>query len=265
MSLSLCQIKPYLKTFSASVLTCNVTKSCNEIKSKARSNASNRSTELTYDVTLDDTILYPEGGGQPCDYGSFNENINVKHVYKAHDGQIIHQTDAPLIVGQQVTVTIDWARRYDHMQQHSSQHLISATFINMFDCHTVSWWLSTSPAECYIEFDRPEITNEQLDAAEQRCNDLIRAALPIYMHTFPTVDHALHDEEFTSRLPKHKVLDDHLIGTVRVIEIDGVDMNPCGGTHVEKTSELQLICFTKTDSVKQRARVYFLAGDRALT
>jgi alanyl-tRNA synthetase len=99
---------------------------------------------------------------------------------------------------------------------------------------------------------------------QDRCNELIRAALPVTVHTFPSVSAALADASFVSRLPQHKVLGEELTGTVRVIEIEGVDMNPCGGTHLRRLSELQLVQLTRAEKVKGKARVYFLAGERAV-
>ena len=150
------------------------------------------------------------------------------------------------------------------MQQHSAQHLISALFIQHFALPTLSWWLASFPTESFIELDSADLSLQQLQQVERETNTIIRRALPMHMHTFPTVDAALADDNFTSRLPAHKVLGDHLKGTVRVIEIEGVDMNPCGGTHLSRTSELQLIHLTRFDKSKGHVRVFFLAGDRAL-
>ena len=178
--------------------------------------------------------------------------------------RVLHTSPTPFTPGSSVTVKVDWQRRYDHMQQHSAQHLISALFIQLHSAPTLSWWLSSSPSECFIELDLTELTPQQLLRAEAEVNARIRQALPMHMHTFPSVDAAMADPTFTSRLPAHKVLGDHLKGTVRVIEIEGVDMNPCGGTHLQCTSELQLIHLTRFDKLKGHIRVFFLAGDRAL-
>ena len=207
--------------------------------------------------------LYPEGGGQPTDFG-FIESTPIQSVVKTTSDRILHTSPTPFTPGSSVTVKVDWQRRYDHMQQHSAQHLISALFIQLFATPTLSWWLSSSPSECFIELDAAELTPAQLLQAEAEVNGRIRQALPMHIHTFPTVDAALADSTFTSRLPPHKVLGDHLKGTVRVIEIEGVDMNPCGGTHLRCTSELQLIHLTRFDKSKGHIRVFFLAGDRAL-
>ena len=207
--------------------------------------------------------LYPEGGGQPTDFG-FIDAAPIQSVQKTSSERILHTSPTPFSPGSSVTVTVDWARRYDHMQQHSAQHLISAVFIKLFSMPTLSWWLSSAPSECFIELDASELTSEQLLQAEAECNRLIREALPMHIHTFPSVDAALADASFTARLPAHKVLGDHLKGTVRVIEIEGVDMNPCGGTHLQRTSELQLVHLPRHDKAKGHVRVFFFAGDRAL-
>ena len=150
------------------------------------------------------------------------------------------------------------------MQQHTAQHLISAQLLALANAATVSWWLASAPSECYIELNVAELATQQLSDVEAKCNEVIRSALPVRVHTFPSVEAAMADESFVSRLPAHKVLGDELHGTVRVIEIDGYDVNPCGGTHIRCTSELQLVHLTRTDKSKGHVRVFFLAGDRAL-
>ena len=269
--LALCQLEPYLQTFTTTVVDCKTINSQQaadtaEKKKKSRE-AATKDTATTnqplYEVELADTILYPEGGGQPTDHGAIN-TATITTVTKTSTNRILHSSPIAFQPGQEVTVSVDWQRRFDHMQQHTAQHLISSQLLAVANATTVSWWLASAPSECYIELDIAQLTPQQLLDVENHCNQIIRSALPVTVHTFPTVAAALDDQSFTSRLPAHKVLGEELVGTVRVIEIVGVDMNPCGGTHVKCTSELQLIHLTRTDKVKGHVRVFFLAGDRAL-
>ena len=184
---------------------------------------------------------------------------------KTASGRIVHCSPSAFTPGSQVTVTLDWARRFDHMQQHTGQHLISACLLSVLAAPTASWWLASHPSECYVDLESDALpSSAQLQEVQDRCNELIRAALPVTVHTFPSVSAALSDSSFVSRLPQHKVLGEELQGTVRVIEIDGVDMNPCGGTHLQRLSELQLVQLTRAEKVKGKARVYFYAGERAV-
>ena len=270
--LARCQLEPYLRSFTTTVVNCQPVSTAASQKTadgavadkKKKSREERKeSAQQQYEVELADTLLYPEGGGQPTDYGSI-DSAAITAVHKTAAQRILHLSPAAFQPGQQVTVTVDWQRRFDHMQQHSAQHLISAQLLKLASATTIGWWLASAPADCYIDLDVAELTAQQLSDVEAVCNEIIRSALPMRVHTFPSVAAALADESFTSRLPAHKVLGDELQGTVRVIEIDGVDMNPCGGTHLRCTSELQLVHLTRVDKVKGRARVYFLAGDRAL-
>ena len=263
-----CQLDSYLRELTTTVVDCqpaNTQQAAEggDKKKKSREERKEAAVTQLYEVELSDTVLYPEGGGQPTDHGTI-DSASITAVQKTATNRILHTSPVAFQHGQQVTVTVDWPRRFDHMQQHSAQHLISAQLLALANAATVSWWLASAPSECYIELNTAELTPQQLADVEAKCNDIIRSALPVRVHTFPSVAAALADESFTARLPAHKVLGEELHGTVRVIEIENVDMNPCGGTHIRCTSELQLVHLTRTDKVKGHVRVFFLAGDRAL-
>ncbi|KAF9570191.1 hypothetical protein EC968_002070, partial [Mortierella alpina] len=117
-----CQHTPYLKQFTTTVLACS--KKPNKQK--------------LYEVQLQDTILFPEGGGQPCDYGTLNETIEVKNVQRVGTSHV-HHTSAPVEEGIEARLKVDWPRRFDHMQQHSGQHLVSAIFEQPeYGCNTLA-------------------------------------------------------------------------------------------------------------------------------
>jgi len=217
-----------------------------------------------YTVITEDTILYPEGGGQPHDTGRMGELevIDVQEV----DGLVAHSVlvkegQTIFEVGQSVVQHLDWNRRFDHMQQHSSQHLISAVFMQEFGFNTGSWWLATAPQECFIDLDCSGVSEEQLTRAEERANELIRAAVPMRAHIFPSSAEAREHEYFRT---KPDGIPSNISGPVRVMEIAGIDFNLCCGTHLSNTSEMQAVHLTRVERVKDISRVFFLAGGRAL-
>lgn len=126
-----------------------------------------------YNVICEDTILFPEGGGQPCDYGTINGK-NVRSVIR-QGSQAVHFVESaePFCVGEPVKQCLDWDRRLDHMQQHSGQHLITALFDKEFKYDTTSWWLGSDTS--YIELGTSHlISRESLDLIEYKVNELIR-------------------------------------------------------------------------------------------
>lgn len=135
----------------------------------------------TYVVVLEDTIFFPEGGGQPFDIGLIDKNpvFNVQRKgAEAHHFILDSSTSPPFFVGQIVRCTIDWKRRHDHMQQHSGQHLISALFEREYNIETKSWSLGVDT--CYIEINlKMNITADQIIHVENRCNELIADSIPV--------------------------------------------------------------------------------------
>ena len=126
-----------------------------------------------YNVICENTILFPEGGGQPCDYGHLNEYPVRSVVRKGTEAIHFVETIKGFEEGDIVKQSLDWTRRLDHMQQHSGQHLITALFDSEFKYDTTSWWLGTDTS--YIELDTTHlITRESLDSIEQKANELIR-------------------------------------------------------------------------------------------
>ncbi|KAJ8973982.1 hypothetical protein NQ317_017357 [Molorchus minor] len=133
-----------------------------------------------FEVILEDTIIFPEGGGQPCDHGYLNE-VPVKYVVRKED-KAVHYVKEMFNVGDKVKQTIDWDRRFDHMQQHSGQHLVSAIFELDFKFPTLSWWLGEEVS--YIELDTPSIAYEQIKKVENIVNNLIREGEECHCNSF---------------------------------------------------------------------------------
>ncbi|MDM5222560.1 alanine--tRNA ligase-related protein [Peribacillus sp. NJ11] len=204
-----------------------------------------------YYITLEETAFYPEGGGQPADTGKI-EGITVLDVIKSNDGRILHKTEKRP-GSDMVHCEIDWSRRFDHMQQHSGQHLLSAVCRELFDAYTVSFHLGKE----YLTIDitsGSKWTEVHTAAVEKQVNQYIienREILIYYvtkeqLQTLPVV-----------KMPK-------VSENIRIVEIEGIEYNPCGGTHVERTGEIGLIKIFKTEKQKEHTRLYFKCGFRAL-
>lgn len=214
-----------------------------------------------FDVVCEDTIIFPEGGGQPHDTGTLNGQPVVSVARKG--SQAIHRVEAVkgvLAEGLECVQKVDWDRRLDHMQQHSGQHLLSALFEQTYEYDTKSWWLGADMS--YIELDsKAPITREQIQSIEDKCNAYIAQAVPVSVSVFESLA-AITSEDVkraTRGLPA-----DH-VGQIRVINIEGVDSNMCCGTHVSNLSQLQTIKLLNLERPgKNKLILHFLVGDRVL-
>jgi alanyl-tRNA synthetase len=203
-------------------------------------------------VVLDRTAFYPTSGGQPHDTGTL-AGVPVVDVVDVGE-HVIHVlapgSPAPGI-GIEVEAAIDWPRRYDHMQQHTAQHLVSAAFLRTIGAATVSVHLGESST---IDFERVSLAAEEARAVEDGVADAVYADLPV---TISFIDDA-QAEALGLRRPAKRS------GTLRVVEIEGLDRSACGGTHVRTTGELGPVLLRRWERAKGRLRVEFLAGWRAL-
>ncbi|XP_039372342.1 putative protein PTGES3L isoform X3 [Mauremys reevesii] len=207
-----------------------------------------------FHVVLEDTILFPEGGGQPDDRGLIDD-IPVLRVTRQGPAAV-HFVQRPLEPGSEVLLTVDWDRRFDHMQQHSGQHLITALADLMFGFKTTSWELGHQ--RTVIELDTPSVTAEQVEALEKNVNEKIRARIPVVVR-----EHSEDDPEIET--VRSRGLPDNHTGPVRIISIEGIDDNMCCGTHVSNLSDLQVIKLLGTEKGKKnKTNLVFLAGNRVL-
>ena len=152
MRLTEAQKQPYLQQIRATVISCqnsnvNNTDSKSQFQKSKNNSADNKSQiQQLYDIILNETCMYHESGGQLSDCGTLKtddgKSVNVFHV-RAENDEIIHSCSSPLESGSQVTVEIDWNKRYCHMQLHSGQHLISAVAFKLYNAETLSWWMSS--------------------------------------------------------------------------------------------------------------------------
>jgi len=201
-------------------------------------------------VYLDRTAFYPTSGGQPHDTG---ELAGARVVDVVDEGErIAHVLAQPvsLTPGARVAGRIDWERRFDHMQQHTGQHLLSAVFVELFGLETVSVHFGAESST--LDLAAGALSPEQLEAAEARANALVwenRAVTVSY-------EHAAEAAGLRKR-PERE-------GPLRIVSIDGVDRSACGGTHVRGTAEIGPVLIRGVERVRGNARITFVCGGRAL-
>lgn len=221
---------PFLKEFTATVMDCQPLKS-------------------GFSVVLDRTAFYPEGGGQPADQGTLN-GVSVIDVHEKN-GVVFHNCEKPVEIGETVSGVIDWARRFDHMQQHSGEHILSGILCETFHCDNVGFHMGTDTIT--IDYNA-EISWEQVLEAERRANDYIYADVPIEI-TFPSRE-ALQTIDYRSKK--------ELTGQVRIVRFPGADCCACCGTHVLRSGQVGLVKILSSQKFREGVRMEILCGRRAL-
>ena len=209
-------------------------------------------------VYLDRTAFYPTSGGQPFDTGVL-DGVAVRDVVHEEDGEderVAHILERPLdpdaLAGtREVEGSIDWQRRWDHMQQHTGQHLLSAVLEELFGMATLSFHLGAETST--IDIGASALTSQQIEQTEARCAEIVSAARPV----------AVQFQEAAVVEGLRKASERQ--GTLRIVSIEGVDRSACGGTHVRSTSEIGLIQIRKLDKIRGNVRLEFVCGDRALS
>ena len=218
-----------------------------------------------YGVVLDETFFYPTSGGQPNDVGTIagvkvldvvdgEEIVHVlEHSLREGQGsQAVQGTESLFnIQGQEVDCELDWGRRFDHMQQHAGQHILSACFQKLYDAETVGFHLGDE----YVTVD---VTLEDLDwemvrKVETAANEIIYRNLPIKAYFIQP------DQVDTLPLRKKPVVTED----IRIIEVEGEDYSPCGGTHPARTGEIGIIKVRRWEKKRNNTRVEFICGRRA--
>jgi alanyl-tRNA synthetase len=203
-------------------------------------------------VTLDRTAFYPTGGGQPSDTGTLNGERVLECIDDEQNG-VLHviQGRAPE-VGAAVKGRVDWSRRLDHIQQHTGQHILSQAFVTLFNAPTRGFRVLNEICEIDVEITNP--TNELIERAVELANNVIWEDRQI------TITSAT--AEAAAQLPLRK--DPARDGELRLIEIAGFDLTPCGGTHAYRTGEVGMIVVRHWERAKGLTRIEFAAGTRAL-
>ena len=205
-------------------------------------------TGTVWGLILDRTAFYPTSGGQPNDLGKIDDG-NVLDVREEGD-EIIHVVDRRP-ANPEVRGCVNWPRRFDHMQQHTGQHLLSAMFQERFGLPTVSFHLGAEI--CTIDLRGPEPTAEILEGAERAANKIVFEDRPVNVR-YGTADQL-------AQLGVRKEVE--RAGILRAMEIEGADLQPCGGTHVKSSGQIGLVLVRRCTKVRQDWRVEFVCGGRA--
>ena len=221
---------PFLKEFTATVLDC-------------------RAGKHGYTVTLDRTAFYPEGGGQPADHGTL-DGAAVTDVHEKN-GVIFHNVDRAVEIGKTVSGFIDWARRFDHMQQHSGEHICSGLICGRYGCDNVGFHMGTDIVT--IDFNA-DIPWEELLEIEGQANRYIQEDHPIDIQFHRGAE--LDAIDYRSKKP--------LEGDVRIVAFPGADCCACCGTHVLRSGQVGLVKFLSVQKFREGVRIELLCGQRAL-
>ena len=221
---------PFLKTFTATVLDCQPGKN-------------------GFVVTLDRTAFYPEGGGQPADQGTL-DGAAVTDVHEK-SGVVLHNVDSAVEIGKTVTGVIDWARRFDHMQQHSGEHICSGLICGRYHCDNVGFHMGTDMVT--IDFNA-DIPWEELLEIEAQANQYIYEDHPIDIQFHRGAE--LDAIDYRSKKP--------LEGDVRIVAFPGADCCACCGTHVLRSGQVGLVKFLSVQKFREGVRIELLCGKRAL-
>ena len=216
-----------------------------------------------WQIALNRSAFYPTSGGQPHDTGMLTATSSggalleapILAVEEDEHGEVWHTTPKPILAGTAVRGYIDWGRRRDHMQQHSGQHLLSAVVYRQLGASTVSFHLGEMTST--IDLNREAISAEELERVEDMVNEIIAENRAVSMRIVPR-----HEAEMLlaagslHKLPERE-------GDIRLIEMEEIDLNACGGTHVQATGQIGGLLIRGTERVRQGLRVEFVCGLRA--
>jgi alanyl-tRNA synthetase len=217
-----------------------------------------------WQLALDRSAFYPTSGGQPYDTGSLRATskngavleIPIESVEEDESGQVWHFTRKPLLAGTAVEAEIDWARRMDHIQQHTGQHLLSAVFARELNLPTVSFHLGATTST--IDLANGSLAHHTVQRIERIANEIIAENRPVSVRTIERVEaEALLAAGKLRKLPERA-------GSIRLIEIADLDLNACGGTHVSATGQIGGLLIRSVEKVSRGARVEFVCGQRAV-
>jgi alanyl-tRNA synthetase len=198
-------------------------------------------------VFLDRTAFYPSSGGQPFDLGTLGGAAVVDVVDE--EDRVAHVLDGPVSLGE-VAGEVDWTRRFDHMQQHTGQHLLSAVFEELLGIGTVSFHMGSAVST--IDVSAAAVDAKQVERVEERCAEIVAEARPVLI-TFEDASEDLGLRKASERT-----------GTLRIVSIEGLDRSACGGTHVRSTAEIGAIGIRKLEKIRGTTRVEFVCGLRAV-
>ena len=224
------EVQPYLTQFSATVESCTQGKK-------------------GWDILLNQTAFYPEGGGQPYDTGTLG-GVPVLEVHQ-REGRVVHTCAAPLEVGSQVEGQIDWPRRFDLMQHHSGEHIVSGIAHSLYGCDNVGFHMGSDVITIDLNV---ELAPDQVAQLEARANQYIWEDHPIAV-TYPTSEELEHLEYRSKKA---------LTGQVRIVSFPGADTCACCGTHVSSSGQVGLVKLLSCQKFRDGVRIELVCGKRAL-
>jgi alanyl-tRNA synthetase len=201
-------------------------------------------------VVLDRTAFYPTSGGQPFDRGLLGGQPVLDVLVRETDGEVLHLLGAELEPGQ-VSGEIDWERRFDHMQQHTGQHILSQAFVQAAQAETVSFHLSAESST--IDLAQKDLAPRDMERAELLANEIIWQDRPVITRVVPSSE--------LEKVPLRKPA--AVSGDVRIIQVQDFDWSACGGTHVARCGEIGLLKITRWERRGDELRVEFRCGRRA--
>lgn len=234
--MQLYELDPYCKQFTATITGCTL--------------ISNEGAPPLYEIFLSDTAFYPEGGGQPCDLGVLNQTAVVA-VRKTPDKQVAHHCHTPFAVGSPVVGQIDWARRFDLMQQHSGEHIVSGIACARFGCDNVGFHIGEEMIT--IDFNQV-LTPEQVEQIEQEANQYIWDNHPVVIeYPTPEQQNKLH---YRSKIK--------ITEQIRIVTFPDADCCACCGTHVSSSGGVGVVKLITCHPHRDGVRIELLCGGRAL-
>ncbi len=204
-------------------------------------------------VVLDRTCFYPTGGGQPADSGSIGGAAVLDVFTRPDDAAVVHLLAAP-VAADEVACAVDWARRFDHMQHHTGQHILTQAFVQTVGTTTVGFHLS--PDSVTIDLNTPRLTDADAARAEDLANQIVWDNRPVTAH--------LIDPDDAEGVRIRRMPDQLHTDGLRVIEVAGFDRTACGGTHVARSGEIGVIKVLRLTRRGDKTRVEFRCGGRAL-
>jgi alanyl-tRNA synthetase len=224
--------------------------------------------EQLWQVSLDRTAFYPEGGGQPWDTGVLTAvarsgavlEVPVERVKEDERGEVWHTVRKPLVAGTVVMGMVDAERRADHEQQHSGQHLLSAMFWRELGAKTVSFHLGggSSTIDLLLREGMERLSEDELARVEEAANRVVMEGRPLTSHWVqPEMARLMLDRGDLRKLPERE-------GPMRIVQMQGIEFNACGGTHVPNTGAIGAIMLRKVERAKKGWRVQFCCGLRAV-
>eukprot|EP00966_Prymnesium_polylepis_P063888 1481984-Prymnesium_polylepis.1 len=221
----LCQRDSYARELRTIVVSCEPKKAMAAAPAKGKKKGAAPPAQELYEVVLGDSVLFPEGGGQPSDRGTVGgvPCLRVENV----DGVATHVVTEPLVPGAAVRVSVDWAHREDNMCQHSAQHLITAIALQKWGIDTTSRSLGEQTS--FLELGVADVTAAMLVELEQATNEAIKAATPVTPSWHSVAD--VNEGNVPGLRKSSKALPPSVTGPVRVISFEGIDTNTCCGTH----------------------------------